>query len=55
MRGYFAILLFPLDFESRPDAERFGIVEKILFTKFDHWRYEKEIRIWAPLQMHSVP
>ena len=43
-------LLFPSDFEDLPDLERFEIVRKVLFTKYKHWSYEKEIRIWAPLQ-----
>jgi hypothetical protein len=32
------------------DQERFEIVRKMLFTKFKHWQYEHEIRVWAPLQ-----
>jgi hypothetical protein len=43
-------LSFPSNFEERPDLKRFEIVRKVLFTKFKHWAYEKEIRIWAPLQ-----
>jgi len=43
-------LLFPLDFDNLPDLERFETVQKILFTKFDHWAYEQEVRVWAPLQ-----
>ena len=43
-------LKFPPKFESLPDAKRFRIVQTILFTKFVKWDYEKEIRIWAPLQ-----
>ena len=43
-------LHFPSDFADLPDEERFAIVQKVLFTKFDHWAYEKEIRVWAPLQ-----
>jgi hypothetical protein len=43
-------LKFPVNFEHLPDAKRFAIVKKILFTKFIKWDYEKEIRIWAPLQ-----
>ena len=41
---------FPPNFKDRLDAERFAIVQKIFFTKFDHWKYETEIRVWAPLQ-----
>jgi hypothetical protein len=43
-------LQFPVDFADLPGPERFAVVRKILFTKFKHWEYEKEIRIWAPLQ-----
>jgi hypothetical protein len=43
-------LKFPANFQDLPDSERFELVRKILFTKFDHWKYEKEIRVWAPLQ-----
>jgi hypothetical protein len=41
---------FPSNFESRSDLERFLLVRKILFTKFNDWHYEQEIRVWAPLQ-----
>ena len=43
-------LKFPSNFEKLPDAKRFATVRNILFTKFVKWDYEKEIRIWAPLQ-----
>jgi len=43
-------LYFPPDFSELGDAERFEIVRKVLFTKFKHWEYEHEIRLWAPLQ-----
>jgi len=43
-------LRFPPDFEDRPDAERFAIVQQVLFTKYEHWAYEQEIRVWAPLE-----
>lgn len=43
-------LPFPMDFAERPDGDRYAIVQTILFTKFDHWKYEEEIRVWAPLQ-----
>jgi hypothetical protein len=41
---------FPSNFLDLPDSERFAIVQRILFTKFDDWQYEHEIRVWAPLQ-----
>lgn len=43
-------LPFPLSFLDLGDSERFEIVRKMLFTKFNNWAYEKEIRAWAPLQ-----
>ena len=43
-------LSFPSDFLTLPDPERFAIVQQILFTKYEHWAYEQEIRVWAPLQ-----
>jgi hypothetical protein len=33
-----------------PDNERLGIVRDILFTKFGHWIYEKEVRGWTSLE-----
>ncbi len=41
---------FPNNFADLPEAKRFAIAHKILFTKFTHWAYESEIRFWAPLQ-----
>jgi hypothetical protein len=43
-------LYFPPDFLQLGDQQRFEIVRKMLFTKFKHWQYEHEIRVWAPLQ-----
>ncbi len=43
-------LAFPSNFSELSDTQRFQVVRKVLFTKFTHWVYEKEIRIWAPLQ-----
>jgi hypothetical protein len=43
-------LPFPFDYEHLPDPERFAIVQQILFTKYEHWAYEQEIRVWALLQ-----
>jgi hypothetical protein len=37
-------------YEDLPDMERFAFVRQVLFTKFNHWKYEQEIRVWAPLQ-----
>lgn len=41
---------FPLGFSELGDKERFEIIRKILFTKFKHWEYEREVRLWGPLQ-----
>jgi len=43
-------LQFPPNFLDRPDTDRLPIMLEVLFTKFKHWEYEKEIRFWAPLQ-----
>jgi hypothetical protein len=43
-------LYFPPNFLELEDKERFEIERKILFTKFKHWQYEHEIRLWADLQ-----
>jgi hypothetical protein len=47
--------------ENMPDVERYkNFVRKVLFTKFQHWEYEKEVRVWCPLAneesgLHFVP
>ncbi len=43
-------LQFPANYLSLPDPERFELVRIILFTKFKHWEYEKEIRVFDSLQ-----
>ncbi len=43
-------LQFPHNFSDLPEQERLVIVQTILFTKFDNWKYEEEIRMWATLQ-----
>ena len=43
-------LYFPPNYSELEETERLEIVRKILFTKFKHWQYEHEIRVWAPLQ-----
>jgi hypothetical protein len=43
-------LSFPANFEDLPDSEALAIMRKFLFTKFAHWAYESEIRVWVPLQ-----
>jgi hypothetical protein len=43
-------LYFPPDFSELREKDRLQIVRTVLFTKFKHWQYEHEIRVWAPLQ-----
>jgi hypothetical protein len=44
------ILPFPSNFDDLSDFEHTAFARKALFTKFAHWGYEQEIRIWVPLQ-----
>jgi hypothetical protein len=37
------------DFETMTDAEHEAFSRKALFTKFAHWIYEEEIRVWGHL------
>jgi hypothetical protein len=41
---------FPSNFADLPGLERSLLVRRILFTKFNDWHYEQEIRVWGPLQ-----
>ncbi len=48
------------DFEKMTDAEHTAFSRKALFTKFAHWIYEEEIRVWGHLGseengLHFVP
>jgi hypothetical protein len=43
-------LPFPPNFLELSDAEHTAFARSALFTKFDNWEYEHEIRVWAPLQ-----
>ena len=43
------LLPFPLHFEQMSESEHDHFARAALFTKFEHWAYEKEIRIWSPL------
>ena len=43
-------LPFPIDYSNLPDRARHKIVQRILFTKYEHWKYENEIRLWGSLQ-----
>jgi hypothetical protein len=44
------LLQFPSNFWHMSDSERTAFVRTVLFTKFKHWEYEKEIRVWGSLQ-----
>jgi len=51
---------FPLSFEQMSEPEHDHFARSALFTKFDHWAYENEIRIWGLLAdeengLHFVP
>ena len=53
-------LPFPLNFKEMSDSEHDAFARKAIFTKFEHWLYEKEIRVWGPLEnedngLHFVP
>lgn len=43
-------LKFPANFSELEENEWLQIVRSILFTKFRHWQYEHEIRVWATLE-----
>jgi hypothetical protein len=43
-------LSFPPNLLELTESERLEIMRKALYTKFKHWQYEHEIRVWAPLQ-----
>jgi hypothetical protein len=49
-----------VDFETMTDLEHEAFSRKALFTKFAHWIYEEEIRVWGHLGseehgLHFVP
>jgi hypothetical protein len=44
------LLKFPENFLQAPPAEQWTFVEKLLFTKYQKWEYEHEIRTYDPLQ-----
>src|ERR1700722_1039161 len=37
-------------FEEPEGSASYEVVRRILFTKFKHWEYEQEIRMWIPLE-----
>jgi Protein of unknown function (DUF2971) len=43
------LLPFPANFEEMSEAEHDSFARSALFTKFKHWAYEKEIRVWSQL------
>jgi Protein of unknown function (DUF2971) len=47
---YIEKLLQCPDFDSMSDEEHISFTRAALFTKFKHWEYEKEIRVWGLLQ-----
>ncbi|MBS1852528.1 MAG: DUF2971 domain-containing protein [Acidobacteria bacterium] len=38
------------DFDTMSGTEYTSFVRKVLFTKFAHWEYEHEIRVWSSLE-----
>lgn len=43
------LLPFPSNFDEMNDSEHSEFARAAIFTKFKHWAYEKEIRVWGPL------
>ena len=41
---------FPENFGEMVEDERLLILKYVLFTKFEHWTYEEEVRQWTNLQ-----
>jgi hypothetical protein len=44
------LLPFPTNFEQMSDREHDAFARGAIFTKFEHWIYEEEIRVWGPLE-----
>jgi hypothetical protein len=42
-------LHFPREFLDLPDSRKLKCVDRIPFTKFEDWAYEREIRMWGRL------
>jgi hypothetical protein len=38
------------DFEKMTDSEHDAFARAAIFTKFEHWAYEKELRVWSCLE-----
>jgi hypothetical protein len=47
---YIAERLQAPDFSNLSDSEHIAFSRKVIFTKFEYWKYEQEIRFWATLQ-----
>jgi hypothetical protein len=45
-----APLPFPKDFRRLDDQQRLPMMEKVIFTKYDNWKYEHEIRTCTDLE-----
>jgi hypothetical protein len=45
-----APLPFPGDFLHLDTQEQLAIVNKMIYTKYDSWQYEQEIRTWTDLE-----
>ena len=46
-------LAFPQNFLALEEAAGLEVVRTILFTKYDHWQYENEVRRWASLEQEE--
>lgn len=46
-------LPFPNNYLELTSQEWPAVVQKVLCTKFDNWKYEEEIRIWVPWQANG--
>lgn len=42
------------DFERMSEMEHISFARTAMFTKFKHWEYEKEIRVWAHSKMRRT-
>ena len=45
---------FPMDLGDREPPEKLAIMERLLFTKFEDWRYEDEMRVSIRLDWSTV-
>ncbi len=42
-------LQFPVDFFHLDDRQQSPVAERMIYTKYQNWRYEQEIRTWTDL------